>query len=155
MNSTTHRLNTRSGGTQPKETHMQSINTQSRNALRSVRRIREAGMTLVEIMIVIVIMALIGTGVTVALLPRLEDANINSTTIDAATIRQAMVLFRAENPGDGCPDMSDLIEGSYLDSSMRTTDAWDADYELECEGREVFAISAGPDGNFGNDDDIQ
>lgn len=134
---------------------MQNTNTQSRNALKSVRRLREAGMTLVEIMIVIVIMALIGTGVTVALLPSLERANIRSTGLDAATVRQAMVLFRAENPGDGCPDMADLTEGSYLDSSMRTTDAWDVDFELECEGRDVFAISAGPDGQFGNDDDIQ
>ena len=133
---------------------MQSINTQSRNALRSVRRIREAGMTLVEIMIVIVIMALIGTGVTIALLPQLEKANISATETDSASVRQAMVLYRAENPGD-CPDMNDLVEGSYLDGNMRTTDAWDQDYELECEGRDVFAISAGPDGQFGNDDDIQ
>lgn len=116
---------------------------------------REVGMTLVEIMIVIVIMALIGTGVTVALLPSLERANIRSTGLDVATVRNAMVLFRAENAGEGCPDMEDLIEGQYLDSNVRTTDAWDVGFELECDGRDVFAFSAGPDGQFGNDDDIQ
>lgn len=151
--SATHRLHPRSGGTQPKENNMQSINTQSRNALRSVRRIREAGMTLVEIMIVIVIMALIGTGVTVALLPQLERASIKTTEDAVQTVRRAMTLYRVENPRD-CPDMQDLLDGEYIDASTSTTDAWDMDFELSCEGRDVYATSAGPDGQFGNDDDI-
>ena len=81
---------------------MQSTNTQSRNALKSVRRIREAGMTLVEIMIVIVIMALIGTGVTVALLPNLERASISATEDGVEVVRNAMTMYRLDNPRD-CP----------------------------------------------------
>lgn len=130
-------------------------NIQTRNALKSVRRIRQAGMTLVEIMIVIVIMALIGTGVTVALLPQLEKANIRATETDAATVRQAMVLFRAENPSEGCPDMDALLDQAYLDGSMRTSDAWDIGFELDCDGRDVIVVSAGPDNEFGTEDDIQ
>ena len=41
---------------------------------RGLRR-REQGMTLVEIMIVVIIMALIATAVGVAVLPRLKQAN--------------------------------------------------------------------------------
>ena len=123
--------------------------------LKPLKRIRQAGMTLVEIMIVIVIMALIGTGVTLALLPQLEKANIRSTETDAAKVREAMVLFRAENPGDGCPDMDALSEGQYIDSSRRMRDAWDEEFELECDGRNVVVISAGPDREFGTEDDIE
>ena len=112
-------------------------------------------MTLVEIMIVIVIMALIGTGVTLALLPSLERARIRDTETTTQTVRNAVTMFRAENPGDGCPDMEDLMEGQYIDASRRTVDAWENDFEIACEGRDTVVMSAGPDGQFGNDDDIE
>ncbi|MFK7999063.1 MAG: hypothetical protein AB8H86_05675 [Polyangiales bacterium] len=82
-------------------------------------------------------------------------SHISSTTMDAATIRQAMVLFRAEKPEAGCPSMTRLLAGGYLDGAMRTEDAWGNDFRLSCEGREVYAVSAGPDGEFGTDDDIE
>ena len=142
-----------SGGTQSKETTMQSTPTLSRNAIKSVRRVREAGMTLVEIMIVIVIMALIGTGVTVALLPNLERASIKTTEDAVQTVRRAMTMYRIDNPRE-CPDMQDLLDGEYIDSATSTKDAWDMDFELSCDGRDMVVTSAGPDGQFGNDDDI-
>ena len=83
-------------------------------------------------------------------------SNIRSTTLHATTIRQAMTLFRAENPDAACPSMENLTEGPgpYLDSSMRIDDAWDIPFRLSCDGRDVHVVSAGPDGKFGNADDI-
>ena len=43
----------------------------------------------------------------------------------------------------------------YLDSSRRTTDAWDRDFLIECEGDDIIVISAGPDTEMGTEDDIQ
>jgi general secretion pathway protein G len=109
----------------------------------------------VEIMIVVIIMALIATAVGVAVLPRLEKARVDSTRTDAQAIRSAVTLYLGENPGGDCPSVDDLVEGGYLDSSKRTTDAWDNDFIVECEGDNVTVISAGPDGKRGTEDDIK
>jgi len=112
-------------------------------------------MTLVEIMIVVIIMALIATGVAVAVIPRLKEAKIQSTRTDARTVHSAAVMYVSENSGSDCPAMQDLTEGGYIDSHNRTTDAWDNDFVVECEGDDVLVVSAGPDGEMGTEDDIE
>ncbi|MFW6067507.1 MAG: type II secretion system protein [Myxococcota bacterium] len=121
---------------------------------RRARHLRQEGMTLVEIMIVVIIMALIATAVGVAVVPRLEKARVDSTKTDAQSIRSAAILFLGENPGAECPSMDDLVQGGYIDASKRTTDAWDNDFQVECEGNDPMVVSAGPDGQFGTEDDI-
>jgi len=112
-------------------------------------------MTLVEIMIVVIIMALIATAVGVAVLPQLEKARIKSTRTDAQTIRSAVTMYLADNPGNGCPTIDELKQDQALDSSKRTTDAWDRDFQLECDDGNINVVSAGPDGQFGSEDDVQ
>jgi len=121
---------------------------------RRRRQRRRAGMTLVEIMIVVIIMALIATAVGVAVLPRMRTAQDESTRTDAQAIRSAVTMFLAENPGSGCPTVEDL-EGAYLDASKRTVDAWENPFEIECEGDQIYVLSAGSDGQFGTEDDIE
>ncbi|HBQ10908.1 MAG TPA: hypothetical protein DEF51_06905 [Myxococcales bacterium] len=128
--------------------------TLRRGTLRRGARRRE-GMTLVEIMIVVIIMALIATAVGVAVLPRLKQARIDSSRTDAQSVRGAAVMYVSENPGGDCPSVEDLTEGGYLDSSRRTTDAWDRDFLIECEGDDIIVISAGPATEMGTEDDIQ
>lgn len=86
-------------------------------------------------------------------LPTLGPSNIRSTETDAATLRQAMTLYRAEQPEAGCPTMKSLF-GEYIDASMRVVDAWDRPFRLKCVGRDNHALSAGPDGKFGTRDDV-
>lgn len=130
------------------------MNRNIRRIRRALRRRREEGMTLVEIMIVVIIMALIATAVGVAVLPRLKQARIDSTRTDAQSVRSAAVMYVSENPGGDCPSVADLVDGGYLDSSRRTADAWDNDFSIECEGDDVVVVSAGPDGEMGTEDDI-
>ena len=112
------------------------------------------GMTLVEIMIVVIIMAIIATGVSVAVLPQFEKAKIKSTRTDAQAVRAAVTMYLADNASGDCPTTEDLVEGSYLDKSKKTVDAWDRDFAIECDGGEVTVTSAGPDGEMGTEDDI-
>lgn len=119
---------------------------------RRSRRQREAGMTLVEIMIVVVIMALIATAVGVAVMPALERARIKTAQSGAQAIRSAVTMFIAENPGE-CPSVDDLSDG-YLDASKSTEDPWGNMFEIECNGSSIGVFSAGPDGQFGSEDDI-
>lgn len=133
---------------------MEQRRLRRRRGNRVMAKARE-GMTLVEIMVVITIMALIAGAVGVAVMPRLNKARIESTRTDAQSIRAAAQMYLMENPGGGCPSMDDLIEERILDSSKRVNDAWDNQFQIECEGGEPFVVSAGPDGQFGTEDDIQ
>jgi len=119
------------------------------------RRRRRAGMTLVEIMIVVIIMALIATGVAVAVMPQLERAKIRDTQTGVAAVRGATEMYLADSPGNDCPSVEDLVEGGFLNSNTRTTDAWDNEFSIECDGTEVTVTSAGPDGQMGTEDDIR
>lgn len=118
------------------------------------RRRRREGMTLIEIMIVITIFAMIAGGVAVALLPQLDKAREKSTKSDAQALRSAVMLYIAENPR-ACPTVDDLVNDRFLDSSRRTTDAWDTPFQVTCEEGEIFVVSAGKDGEFATEDDIE
>lgn len=117
------------------------------------RRRRTEGMTLVEIMVVVIIIALIATAVAVAVLPQFEKSQIRQTSADAQNLRSAVQLYMMEN--NECPKSAEELAGEYLDETKRTTDAWDNSFRIECEGANVYVTSAGPDGKFGTEDDIQ
>lgn len=111
-------------------------------------------MTLIEIMIVVGIIAMIAGGVAVALLPQLEEARIKATKTDAQSLRSAVTLYVADKPR-GCPTVEDLVNGRYLDAAKRTADAWEMPFNIACEGGDIIVTSAGPDGQFGTEDDIK
>lgn len=118
------------------------------------RRLRRTeGMTLVEIMIVVIIMALIATAVGVAVVPQWRKSQKRQTLTDAQAVKAAVLLYMTDN--NGCPSSStELQQEGYLDRSKRATDAWDNDFQIECEGDDIYVVSAGPDGQFGTEDDI-
>jgi len=118
------------------------------------RRARaQAGMTLIEIMIVMVIMALIAAGAGFAIVPQLTKAKIKTTQQDAKAIGAAAELYMAEN--NDCPTVEKLVEERILNKKNRTQDAWDNPYTIECDEDGPVVRSAGPDGQMGNDDDIE
>lgn len=124
-----------------------------RKAGRRLKKLQ--GMTLVEIMVVIIIMALIATAVGIAVLPSLERSRVNATRSDATAIQSAVTMYLATNPGGDCPSVEDLTRERILDSSRRVKDAWDRDFTIECSDGDIIVSSSGPDGQNGNDDDIR
>jgi general secretion pathway protein G len=112
-------------------------NTNDTRLQHRLARQRREGMTLIEIMIVITIIALIGGGVAVALLPQLNKAQIDSTKIDADKLRSVVQLYVGQNPRE-CPTVEQLVSERYLDGSRR----------------EISVRSAGPDLEFNTEDDI-
>ena len=42
----------------------------------------------------------------------------------------------------------------YVDTSKRMVDAWGNEFEIECTGNEIGVFSAGADGQFSTEDDI-
>lgn len=130
------------------QTHL----TLSRRHLRRTRGTQ--GMTLIEVMIVMVIMALMAAGAGFMILPNLKKAQVKQTATDAKTIASAAEMFMAEGSGE-CPSVSQLIEEKILSDKLNTKDAWDNDYQIECDEDGPVVRSAGPDGQFGTEDDIE
>lgn len=129
--------------------------TQRLASLRAARKLQsQRGMTLIEIMIVVVIMALVATGVSIAVIPQLNKARIKQAVTAVETVRTAVQLYVATNNAK-CATMDQLIEDKAIDKSKATTDPWDNEYRIECDGTEITVISAGPDGEFDTDDDIR
>ena len=116
------------------------------------KRRRQEGMTLVEIMIVVVIMAMIATAVGFAVVPQLEKTKVKTTTTDAAKISQAVEMYLMEH--NDCPTTQDLVDDRILKANASTTDAWGEEFQIECEGDMISVVSAGSDNQFGTDDDI-
>jgi general secretion pathway protein G len=116
-------------------------------------RVRRQGMTLIEIMIVVVIMALVATGVGMAVLPQLEKAKIRQTETAVNTVRNAVQLYIATNNTD-CANMQELLDDKQIDKSTATKDPWDHDFLIECDGTDITVKSAGPDGEMETADDI-
>ncbi|RZO58863.1 MAG: prepilin-type N-terminal cleavage/methylation domain-containing protein [Sandaracinaceae bacterium] len=116
------------------------------------RRSRRAGMTLVEIMIVVIIMSLIATAVGMAVIPMIVRARIEQASTDAATIRGVAEMWLIEN--GTCPSVSELVDEGVLRDGTRTLDPWDSPWSLECERTSVHVTSAGPDRELGTEDDI-
>lgn len=127
-----------------------SNRTESR---RRLRRRRRAGMTIVEIMIVMTIIALIAGAASVALLPSLKRAKVKQTSADAKTIASAAEMYLADN--DDCPTVDELVATKMLKKGANTMDAWDHDFSVECDEDGAIVRSAGPDEQMGTEDDIQ
>jgi len=122
---------------------------------RSRPGLASPGMTLVEIMIVVIIMALIATGVAFAVIPMLGEARSTQTSTDMRVIQGAVTLYMVHH--GNCPEsVSALVEDGRLSSSARSTDAWNNEFTIICEGEiEPVIVSGGPDGQVGSEDDIR
>jgi general secretion pathway protein G len=127
-------------------------------ATSSHRRLRKAlarGVTLIEVMIVVVILGLIAGGVAVAVLPKLKEAQINTTRTSAMELRRAAETWRGAHASDECPTMDKLRADKAIDQASKTTDAWDDPYKISCEDDETTVVSWGPDKKEGTADDIR
>lgn len=122
-------------------------------AARGPRRGRRRGMTLVEIMIVVVIMGLIASAVGIGVFSQLKKAKVDQAKQEVRSVEHAAELWRADH-SSGCPTVERLVSDGVLDRRQRTKDPWDNDYILTCEGGEVSVHSKGPDGVDGNEDDV-
>ncbi len=124
----------------------------ARRSIRRALRAAQRGMTLTEIMIVVVIMGLIASAVGIAVFDRLKEARVKTCEQDVRQIENAAELWQTEHRG--CPTMAQLREDRALDRRARERDPWDNEYIIGCEGGEVRVHSKGPDGQDGTDDDV-
>ncbi len=123
---------------------------------KSLRLARAAarGVTLIEVLIVVAILSLIAAGVTVAVLPKFRQAQVDTATTNAREIRNAVNRWRAMRGGSECPTVSQLVQDKEIDSASKTSDPWDQPYTIRCVDDETIVSSPGPDKKEGTKDDI-
>jgi general secretion pathway protein G len=115
----------------------------------------ERGVTLVEVLIVVAIIAMVASGVAVFALPKYKEAQVKSAETGARVIRGAIQNWQRVNNESTCPAMAQLIQEKELDSATTTTDPWGQAYVLSCTDDDVIVASNGPDKKRGTPDDIR
>ncbi len=126
-----------------------------RRALGRLYRTGQRGVTLVEVLIVVTILAMVAGGVALYALPKYQESQIKMAKAGARTIRQAIQSWQATNNETTCPTVSQLVADKDIDSATNTKDPWGSPYTLSCTDDEVIVSSAGPDKKKGTKDDIQ
>jgi general secretion pathway protein G len=119
------------------------------------RRVRARGMTLIEIMIVVAIIAMVMGAVAVVAIPKMKEAQISTCKSAVRTVRSAVQQWQlSNNDYSSCPTVSQLVQDKQLDAGQATTDPWGGDFAIKCEGEDVVVSSNGPDKKPDSPDDI-
>jgi general secretion pathway protein G len=121
---------------------------------RLARRASTRGMTLIEILVVLAIIGLIMGGVAVMASNALDNARIDTAGKDIKTFVGGVEMYSIQKKGK-CPKSLDDLKAAGVIKAINK-DPWGNDYVLKCPGEhgDVDISSAGPDGEFGNEDDI-
>src|SRR3954462_15565887 len=90
-----------------------------------MRRSLQRGVTLIEVMIVVVILGLIAGGVAVAVFPRFKEGQVKTTRTSALELRRAVESWRGMKGGDTCPTIDMFKADKQIDTASEASDAWD------------------------------
>ena len=119
-----------------------------------------AGFTLIEILVAVAIIGILGTVATVSIPKILENAKIKAAKSGVDSLKNAVVTYNIEK-GKYPSDLKALVEASGDDEPVveggegALYDPWGVEYKYERKGKKIVVISAGPDGEFGGEDDIR
>jgi general secretion pathway protein G len=136
--------------------------------MRSSRRARRRGFTLMEVLLVLAILVILGGIVSVSVLQMQANANKDAARTQLNGFKTAITLYQMDvgqvpsedaafdaliNPPADLPNVSKW-KGPYFDKSI-PLDPWDNQYIYEWLNAEQYRIySAGPDRTPQTEDDI-
>ena len=121
-----------------------------------VKRSRSAarGVTLVEVLIVVAIMAVIAGGATLLAIPMYKKSRIEAAAVGCSAVKAAAELHQTFEGSEGaCPTVKDLVASKKIDAT-KTDDPWGKPYKIECEEGSIRVRSAGNDRQEGTPDDV-
>lgn len=115
----------------------------------------ERGVTLIEVLIVVAIMALVATGVAIAAIKYYQGAKVRMADTNARAIREAVKAWWFVHESVTCPTVAELMSSGALDEGSARTDPWGGPWRIECSEAAVTVLSDGPDRSPGTLDDIR
>jgi general secretion pathway protein G len=123
--------------------------------IRVLRRAAARGVTLVEVLIVVAIMAVISGGVTLVAFPLYKEARIKTAITGCQTVKQAADLYQnLDGVADQCPTIQELITSKKIDGK-HSDDPWGMPYRIDCSEGEIRVYSNGNDRKPGTPDDLR
>ena len=118
--------------------------------LADQRRRRARGMTLIEIMVVLVILGLIAGAIGYNVFNQLKEAQIKTATLDLKSVSNGIDLYHVET--GQWPDNLQQLVPKYVKDLHK--DPWGQDYAYVRTGEGYDVYSYGPDKAQGGGDDI-
>lgn len=138
---------------------------------KDLKRKRNAGFTLVEIMIVLAIIGLIFSFVGVNVLNKLKEARVQSAKIQMAAYQQALQSYYLSHnlyphTSQGLESLirkptvgkipENYPDGGHFQKKELAKDPYGNQFHYECEDYQNYTLSSdGPDRETGTDDDIK
>ena len=114
------------------------------------RRQRPRGMTLIEIMVVLVILGLIAGAIGYNVFQSLKDAQVKTATLDLKGLSNSVDLYHVDT--GQWPDSLQQLLPKYVKEIRK--DPWGKDYAYVRSGDGYEIYSYGPDKAQGGGDDI-
>ena len=122
----------------------------------NARNTNDLGMTLIEIMVVVAIIALVMGGVGVFAFSRYQKAQVQTTKSWIKNIESAVEMYMMDNNGECPKTLQELHEQKILNKEPK--DAWGKPFVFKCPGEnntDGFDVaSSGRDKQEGTEDDL-
>ena len=118
------------------------------------------GFTLVELLVVVAILGILGTIGLQGIQGHIDKTRKTAAKTAVDNIKGAITSYNISKKKLPT-SLTQLIEvdgdnEAFLEGGEGALyDPWDNEYKLEIKGKRFAVISAGPDGQFGTDDDIR
>lgn len=114
----------------------------------------ERGMTLIEIMVVIVIIGVLGSALAVGVFGMLGDARTDAARAQIATVGGVIEAYEARN-GDYPGSLAEMAEGKNPKLKPENLkDPWKQELNYSASGDGFTLCSNGQDKKSGGDDDV-
>ena len=127
------------------------------SALRANRGRRDAGMTLVEVLIVLALISLIAGTVGAAVFNNFKKGQIKAAKLNVKEVAGAVQQYMIDNNQECPTGPDDLVNQKYMKKG-NLKDPWGKPFVIKCPGEQdsdgVDIMSSGPDKQEGTDDDI-
>ncbi len=121
-----------------------------------VRR-SDAGMTMLEIMIVLALIGLVMSAVGVGVFQQYKKGQRKVAQAQVNDVASKVIQFMTDNNNECPKTIDDLVAQKYLPKKQK--DPWNRDLIVRCPGTintdGVDVVSVGPDGQEGTPDDVK